>query len=97
VQTIRYDDGTGDELKVPLGTTAFVSGKSMFEDLPAAEKSLAVRSTIVYSPHPYVWMKDAASNSVGLGLESEGKELPAEKLPEWDESKVKRYPMVSAE
>lgn len=94
-QTILYDDGSNDELKVPLGTTAFVSGKSMFEDLLAAEKSLAVRSTIVYSPHPYVWMKDAASNSVGLGLESEGKELPADKLPEWENSKIKKYPMVS--
>jgi len=94
-QTIRYDDGSNEELKVPLGTTAFVSGKSMFEDLTPAEKSLAVRSTIVYSPHPYVWMKDAASNSVGLGLESEGKELTEDELPAWEEDKVKRYPMVS--
>lgn len=67
----------------------------MFEDLTPSEKSLAVRSTIVYSPHPYVWMKDAASNSVGLGLESEGKELKEEELPTWEEDKVKRYPMVS--
>ena len=28
-QVCRYDDGTGDELQVPLGTTAFVSGKNM--------------------------------------------------------------------
>ncbi|KAE8904309.1 hypothetical protein PF005_g15080 [Phytophthora fragariae] len=28
-QTLRYDDGTGDELDVSLGTTAFVSGQNM--------------------------------------------------------------------
>ncbi|KAK0548905.1 hypothetical protein OC846_002511 [Tilletia horrida] len=93
-QTLRYDDGTGDELQVPLGTTAFVSGKTMFNRLSPAEKSLAVRSTIVYSPHPYVWMSKATSNSVGLGLESDGKELSEKDLPEWEESKVKKYPML---
>ena len=31
-QTIRYDDGTGDEIPgVSLGTTAFVSGETAFE------------------------------------------------------------------
>jgi len=30
-QLCRYDDGTGDELEVPLGTTAFISGKTMFD------------------------------------------------------------------
>jgi hypothetical protein len=33
-QICRYDDGTGDTLPVPLGTTAFVSGKTMFDILP---------------------------------------------------------------
>jgi len=93
-QLVRYDDGSGDELKVPLGTTAFVSGKSMFNRLSDAEKSLAVRTTVVYAPHPYVWMSKAASNSVGLGLESEDKELSEEDLPAWEESKVKRYPLL---
>lgn len=45
-QTCRYDDGTGDELKVPLGTTAFVSGKTMFDILPKELKSLAVRGKV---------------------------------------------------
>ncbi|KAK0535830.1 hypothetical protein OC835_002246 [Tilletia horrida] len=93
-QTVRYDDGSGDELTVPLGTTAFVSGKTMFNRLSPAEKSLAVRSTIVYAPHPYVWMSKASSNSLGLGLESEGKELAESELPAWDESKIKKYPML---
>lgn len=66
----------------------------MFNRLSAAEKSLAVRSTIVYAPHPYVWMNKCASNSVGLGLESEGKELQENELPSWSEEKLKKYPML---
>lgn len=66
----------------------------MFNRLSPAEKSLAVRSTVVYAPHPYVWMSKSASNSVGLGLESEGKELKDQDLPAWSEEKIKRYPML---
>lgn len=49
-QICRYDDGTGDELEVPLGTTAFVSGRTMFEILPKELKSVAVRSKVRYTP-----------------------------------------------
>ncbi|KAI8449711.1 hypothetical protein BY996DRAFT_6557066 [Phakopsora pachyrhizi] len=38
----RYNNGTGDQLDVPLGTTAFVSGKKMLEILSLElKKSLA--------------------------------------------------------
>ena len=67
----------------------------MFERLSPEERSLAVRSTVVYAPHPYVWMSKAASNSLGLGLESQSRELKNDELPEWDETRVKRYPMVN--
>lgn len=40
-QVCRYDDGTGDELDVPLGTTAFVSGKTMFDILPVSWTSMS--------------------------------------------------------
>ena len=93
-QVCRYDDGTGDELEVPLGTTAFVSGKTMFDILSEAYKSLAVRSKVKYSPYPYVWMAPAHAMPTGLGIESEGLEVPIEELPEWEESKVKIFPMV---
>jgi len=66
----------------------------MFDILPAPLKSLAVRSRIKYAPHPYVWMGPAASRSTGLGLESEGKEMPLEELPEWKEELVKTLPLV---
>ncbi|KAL6307736.1 hypothetical protein BKA93DRAFT_727151 [Sparassis latifolia] len=93
-QICRYDDGTGDEIQVPLGTTAFVSGKTMFEILPPELKSLAVRSKAKYAPHPYVWMAPAHAMSTGLGIETEGLELPLSELPPWDESKVKVLPLL---
>ncbi|KAJ7912397.1 Clavaminate synthase-like protein [Mycena leptocephala] len=44
-QVCRYDDGSGDELPVPLGTTAFVSGKTMFGILPRRSRaSLCARA-----------------------------------------------------
>ena len=95
-QVCRYDDGTGDELLVPLGTTAFVSGRTMFEILPKEYQSLAVRSKVKYAPHPYVWMAPARAMPTGLGIESEGLELSSDKLPTWEEAKVKVYPVVSS-
>lgn len=93
-QVCRYDDGTGDELPVPLGTTAFVSGKTMFNLLPPEYKSLAVRSRVKYAPHPYVWMAPARASSTGLGIETEGLEVPLNDLPAWEESKVKVFPLL---
>ncbi|KAG0143738.1 hypothetical protein CROQUDRAFT_660812 [Cronartium quercuum f. sp. fusiforme G11] len=93
-QICRYDDETGDELSVPLGTTVFVSGQKMFELLPDHLKSLAVRTKVQYAPHPYVWMSEAKAKPTGLGIETEGKELPRDKLPPFDESKIKTYPLL---
>ncbi|KAF7369883.1 Clavaminate synthase-like protein [Mycena sanguinolenta] len=90
----RYDDGTGDELPVPLGTTAFVSGKMMFELLPPELKSLAVRAKVKYAPHPYVWMAHAHAKSTGLGIESEGLEMDLSELPPWEEIKCKTLPVL---
>ncbi|KAG7451826.1 Clavaminate synthase-like protein [Guyanagaster necrorhizus] len=93
-QTCRYDDGTGDELPVPLGTTAFVSGKTMFDILPSELKSLAVRSKAKYAPLPYVWMAPAHAVSTGLGLESEDLEIPYDQLPPWEEAKRMVLPVL---
>ncbi|KAK0465861.1 uncharacterized protein EV420DRAFT_798336 [Desarmillaria tabescens] len=93
-QVCRYDDGTGDELPVPLGTTAFVSGKTMFDILPPELKSLAVRSKVKYAPLPYVWMAPAHAVSTGLGLGSEGLEIPYNKLPPWEEAKRMVLPVL---
>ncbi|TFK83211.1 Clavaminate synthase-like protein [Polyporus arcularius HHB13444] len=93
-QTVRYDDGTGDELEVPLAATAFVSGKTMFDILSSENKSVAVRGRVKYSPHPYAWMATAHALSTGLGIVSEGLEMPDDELPLWDEDKIKVYPMT---
>ncbi|ORY29934.1 Clavaminate synthase-like protein [Rhizoclosmatium globosum] len=92
-QTVRYDDGTGDELKVPLGATAFISGAQAFSILPPHHKSLAVRTRVTYAPHPYVWMSPAKSLPTGLGLYSDSLELPLDALPPFTEEKMKTLPL----
>lgn len=93
-QTLRYDDGTGDELDVPLGTTAFVSGYKMYDILSDADKEFVRSSRIEYAAHPYIWMSAAKSRSDGLGLFSDDLELPSSELPPIDPSKVQTLPMV---
>lgn len=93
-QTCRYDDGTGETMEVPLGTTAFISGYRMFDMLSEADKKFVLTSTVEYAPHPYIWLSKAKARSNGLGLVSDGLELPEEDLPAIDGSKVKKYPMV---
>lgn len=92
-QTCVYDDGTGDELDVPLGTTAFVSGYKMYDILSESQKTFARTTKVEYAPHPYVWMSSAKSRSTGLGLVSEGKEMPLEELPEIEQDKIQILPM----
>jgi alpha-ketoglutarate-dependent taurine dioxygenase len=92
-QTLRYDDGTGDELQVPRGSTAFVSSYKMYDLLSAEDKEFARTTKVQYAPHPYIWMSPAQSRSDGLGLESDGLELDSSSLPPIDESKTKILPM----
>lgn len=93
-QTLRYDDGTGDELRVPRGSTAFVSGYDMFDLLSEADRAFVRGTRVEYAPHPYVWMSGARSRSDGLGLVSEGKELSFDMLPPVEEDKIKILPMA---
>lgn len=92
-QIIHYDD-TDEELEVPLGTTAFVSGYTMYECLSESDKEFVRTSKIEYAPHPYIWMSPAKSLSDGLGLYSDNTELSPADLPHIDESKIKIMPMV---
>jgi xanthine dioxygenase len=93
-QTVMYDDGSGDTLDVPLGTTAFVSGAHAFEMLSPGAKDFALRTQARYAPHPYVWMKHARARSNGLGLVCEGRELSRQELPEFEQDKVTTLPLV---
>ncbi|OLN81354.1 putative dioxygenase C576.01c-like protein 5 [Colletotrichum chlorophyti] len=92
-QTLRYDDGSGDEMSVPLGTTAFVSGCAMYDCLSPEDQAFVRTTKVEYAPHPYVWMSSAKSRSDGLGLVSEGKEVPFDDLPPIEESKIQILPM----
>ena len=93
-QTVLYDDGSGDTLQVPLGATAFVSGARAFRDLSPEQQALALRTSVRYAPHPYVWIKQARANPTGLGLVSEGKELPRNALPPYQAEEVVTLPLV---
>ncbi|KAJ4157969.1 uncharacterized protein LMH87_008517 [Akanthomyces muscarius] len=92
-QTVRYDDGSGDEKTVPLGTTAFVSGYTMYDSLSPEDQEFARTTKVEYAPHPYIWMSNAKSRSDGLGLVSEGKELPLSDLPPVEWAKVQTLPL----
>lgn len=93
-QICRWDDGTGAELDVPLGTTAFFSGYRLYQMLSEEDKEFARTSRVEYAAHPYVWISSAHARSNGLGLFSEGLEIPDDKLPPIEVAKIKTYPMV---
>jgi alpha-ketoglutarate-dependent taurine dioxygenase len=93
-QTLVYDDGSGETLSVPLGTTAFVSGYRAFRELSPAQQDWALRTQARYAPHPYVWIRNARARSDGLGLESDGKELPREELPPFEVGEITTLPLV---
>ncbi len=67
----------------------------MFDILPKELKSVAVRTVVKYAPHPYVWMAPAHALPTGLGIETEGLELPYDELPPWEESRIKKFSMAS--
>lgn len=92
-QTLRYDDGTGDEMTVPLGTTAFASGEIMYDILSDEDKAFARSTKVEYAAHPYIWMSTARSRSTGLGMVSEGKELTTDDLPPINEAAIQVLPM----
>lgn len=93
-QTLRYDDGTGDELEVPLGTTAFASGYTSFDILSPDQQEFVRTTKVQYAPHPYVWMSNSKALSDGLGLHSDNLELPRSELPPVDDSKVQILPLA---
>jgi alpha-ketoglutarate-dependent taurine dioxygenase len=93
-QTVVYDDGSGDELPVSLGTTAFVSGEAAFARLSPGQKAWARKTKARYAPHPYVWMRNAHARSNGLGLVSEGRELSRAELPSYEEERITTLPLV---
>lgn len=93
-QKLRYDDGTGDEMSVSRGSTAFVSSYRMYDILSEQDKEFARTTKVQYAAHPYIWMSPARSRSDGLGMVSDGLELAYSELPPVEESKIKTLPMT---
>ena len=93
-QTLRYDDGTGDTLPVPLGTTAFTSGETSYALLSPSDAAFARTTRVEYAAHPYAWLRGARSRPTGLGMETEGREAPDAALPPVDPAKVQILPMT---
>ncbi|ODV77110.1 Clavaminate synthase-like protein [Suhomyces tanzawaensis NRRL Y-17324] len=92
-QNIVYED-SDEKLELTQGATCFVSGAQAFRNLSEEDKAFALATTVEYAPHPYIVISPAGATSDGLTMVSEGKEIPFDKLPEWEASKVKKLPMV---
>lgn len=94
-QKIVYED-TGESIDIAKGATAFASGRVAFDLLSDEDKEFALNTTVVYAPHPYIYINDCKATSDGLTIESEQppKEADFKELPPWEESKVKRLPLV---
>lgn len=51
-QSLLYDDVSNDKFTVPLGTTAFVSGYTMFDLLIPAQQEFVRNAMVECAPHP---------------------------------------------
>ncbi|KXT00887.1 hypothetical protein AC579_9282 [Pseudocercospora musae] len=91
---VRWEDGTGEEMKVAPGATAMVAGSRALELLDDETRNIAMNSKVEYAPHAFKWMSTARSTRLGHTIETEGKEMPLDKLPSWDKDKICIYPMV---
>ncbi|KAK5108471.1 hypothetical protein LTR62_008289 [Meristemomyces frigidus] len=92
--TIEWDDGTGYSMQSRPGLTAFYSNSQLYSMMSPEEQQMADYSWCEYWPHPYMAIEHCKGNANGLGLVNQGKEHTVEELGDFDESKVKRYPLV---
>ncbi|KAK4561460.1 hypothetical protein LTR86_004778 [Recurvomyces mirabilis] len=91
---VAWDDGTGYSMQCPPGLTAFFSTSQLYSMLTPEEQQIADHSWAEYWPHPYMAIEHCKGNANGLGLVNQGKEHTPEELGDYDESKIKRYPLV---
>ncbi|KAK7217141.1 hypothetical protein V2G26_005144 [Clonostachys chloroleuca] len=79
--TVRWDDGTGTEMKIAPGATAMVAGSRALALLDDEIRNIVMNSRIEYAPHAFVWMLTAHSTRLGHLLETEGLEKSLDQLP----------------
>ncbi|KAK7208398.1 hypothetical protein BZA70DRAFT_273635 [Myxozyma melibiosi] len=77
-----------------VAATAFISGADAFDSLSDELKQFALGTTVVYAPHPYIYISGAKATSDGFTMVSEGLETPLDELPPWEDAKIKRLPLV---
>lgn len=65
MQTVRYDDGSGDTLEAATAATAFISGEYAFNTLSPEARAFALKTKVRYHVHPYIWIKKAKALSTG--------------------------------
>jgi alpha-ketoglutarate-dependent taurine dioxygenase len=92
--TVRWEDGTGTEMKIAPGATAMVAGSKALELLDEETRKIVMNSRVEYAPHAFAWMTTARSTRLGHLIETEGLEKPLDQLPPWSEEHVCVYPMV---
>ncbi|CDK26361.1 unnamed protein product [Kuraishia capsulata CBS 1993] len=92
-QTIKYTD-SNEEFELTKGATAFASGATAFKLLSPEDQEFALNTTVVYAPHPYIYISETKATSDGLTIVSEGKEKTFDQLPAWEEDKIKKLPLV---
>ncbi|EEA21191.1 conserved hypothetical protein [Talaromyces marneffei ATCC 18224] len=92
--TVHWGDGTGQTMKIAPGARAMVSGSRALELLDPDMRQIVMHSRIEYAPHAFQWMSTARSVQLGHILETEGCEMPLDKLSPWTKDNVCIYPMV---
>ncbi|MAD84951.1 MAG: hypothetical protein CL912_18490 [Deltaproteobacteria bacterium] len=94
-QTLRWDDGTGREIKVKPGLTAFYSCEQQYAEFSPEEREMVDNSEVQYAAHPYQWISRCKQDSMGITIpQGQGLEMKPDERPQVDESKVQRLPMV---
>ena len=91
---VQWDDGTGTEMLIAPGATAMVAGSRALQLLTPELRDIVYNSKIEYAPHCFQWMSTAHSSRVGHLIETEGLEMPLDKLKPWVKEEVCTYPMV---
>ncbi|KAL5343443.1 putative dioxygenase [Aspergillus crustosus] len=92
--SVQWGDGSGRTMDIAPGATAMVAGSRALDLLDDETREIVLNSRIEYAPHAFQWMSTARSAQLGHILETEGKEVPLDKLRPWSQDKVCIYPMV---
>lgn len=94
--TVRWDDGSNNTMEIQAGTTAFLCGAAAYRRMTPTQQQLLQHSRVQYAPHPFRKHAAVRGRSNGMGQLSEGREVPLEDIPAYDEDKICTYPMLWA-